>query len=89
MALPQNTASFLSKHPNIKSKVLGKTNLHCSICGFGGYRIDDKNPTYYNDLRKALLSGINLIDTSSNYSDGGSEKIIGKYVCLKRSNYLI
>jgi aryl-alcohol dehydrogenase-like predicted oxidoreductase len=80
MVLPGNTASFLSKHPNIKSKILGKTNLHCSICGFGGYRIIENNQIHYNALRKAILSGINLIDTSSNYSDGESEKLIGKVV---------
>ncbi|MCK7516337.1 MAG: aldo/keto reductase [Ignavibacteriales bacterium] len=28
--------------------------------------------------RKHYISGINVIDTSSNYSDGGSEILVGK-----------
>jgi aryl-alcohol dehydrogenase-like predicted oxidoreductase len=28
-------------------------------------------------MKKALISGINLIDTSSNYGDGGSEELVG------------
>jgi aryl-alcohol dehydrogenase-like predicted oxidoreductase len=78
MALPENTASYFSKFPHIKSKILGKTRFHSSICGFGCYRIDDGNSKHYKALETALLSGINLIDTSSNYSDGGSELLIGK-----------
>jgi len=31
-------------------------------------------------LRKALLSGVNLVDTSSNYADGGSEALVGEVV---------
>ena len=41
-------------------------------------RIDDGIPQHQKALEKALLSGINLIDTSSNYSDGGSEILVGK-----------
>ena len=49
-----------------------------SMCGFGCYRIDDGIPQHQKALEKALLSGINVIDTSSNYSDGGSEILVGK-----------
>jgi hypothetical protein len=48
------------------------------VCGFGCYRIDDGIPQHQKALEKALLSGINVIDTSSNYSDGGSEVLVGK-----------
>jgi aryl-alcohol dehydrogenase-like predicted oxidoreductase len=78
MASVEGTKNYISKFPDIKSKVLGKTGFEVSICGFGGYRIDDGIPQHQNALEKALLSGINLIDTSSNYSDGGSEIFIGK-----------
>ena len=78
MALPELTKSYLSKFPQIKSKTLGKTGFRISICGFGGYRIDEENRLHFEALKKALLSGINIIDTSSNYTDGGSEKLIGK-----------
>ncbi len=78
MASSESTKNFISKYPDIKSKVLGKTGFEVSTCGFGCYRIDDGIPQHQKALEKALLSGINLIDTSSNYSDGGSEIIVGK-----------
>ena len=78
MASVEGTKKYISNFSDIKSKVLGKTGFEVSICGFGGYRIDDGIPQHQNALEKALLSGINLIDTSSNYSDGGSEILIGK-----------
>ena len=78
MASVEGTKNYISKFPDIKSKTLGKTGFEVSICGFGGYRIDDQIPQHQTALEKALLSGINLIDTSSNYSDGGSEIIVGK-----------
>ena len=78
MASSESTKNYISKYPDIKSKLLGKTGLHASVCGFGCYRIDDGIPQHHNALEKALLSGINLIDTSSNYSDGGSEILVGK-----------
>ena len=78
MASVEGTKNYISNFSDIKSKVLGKTGFSVTICGFGGYRIDDGIPQHQNALEKALLSGINLIDTSSNYSDGGSELLIGK-----------
>jgi hypothetical protein len=78
MASSETTKSYLSKHPDIKSKVLGKTEFHASICGFGCYRIEDGIAQHQQALEKALQSGINVIDTSSNYSDGGSEILVGK-----------
>lgn len=78
MASSESTKYYISKYPNIKFKLLGKTGFHASVCGFGCYRIDDGIPHHQKALEKALLSGINVIDTSSNYSDGGSEIIVGK-----------
>lgn len=48
--------------------------------GFGGYRIDDRVEEHYNALRKAVLGGITLIDTSANYTDGRSEILVGNVV---------
>jgi hypothetical protein len=78
MATSEGTQKYLSNFSNIKSKILGKTGLQASICGFGCYRIDDEVIQHQTALEKALTSGINLIDTSSNYSDGGSEIAVGK-----------
>ena len=54
-------------------------NKNISEIGFGTYRlfnIDEHKAA----LEKALLSGVNLIDTSSNYTDGDSEKCIGEVI---------
>lgn len=80
MATVEGTKKYISEYPEIKSKVLGKTGFKVSICGFGGYRIDNGVSQHKNALELALTSGINLVDTSSNYSDGGSETLVGKVI---------
>lgn len=49
-----------------------------SSFAFGTYRVSDQNPLHIQALKEALYSGIKLIDTSSNYTDGGAEKAIAK-----------
>ncbi len=56
-----------------------------SIIGFGGYRVSIESKGHYEALKYALDSGCSLIDTSSIYTNGDSEKLIGKV--LKESNY--
>lgn len=46
--------------------------------GFGSYRISWRSKQHCKALKLALQSGLNLIDTSSNYTDGDSELLIGK-----------
>jgi len=46
--------------------------------GFGSYRIAEGDATHEAALRHALDRGITLIDTSTNYSDGASELLIGR-----------
>ena len=48
--------------------------------GFGCYRIDYRVREHYEALEKAIKSGITLIDTSANYSDGGSEILAGNVI---------
>src|SRR5262249_15383052 len=48
-----------------------------SKAGFGGYRIHEMRPEHRDALELALSSGCNLIDTSANYTDGNSERLIG------------
>jgi len=43
---------------------------------FGTYRISDLNPQHIQALKEAIESGITMIDTSSNYMDGGAERAI-------------
>ena len=56
--------------------ILGRTGLAISQLGFGSYRIA-QSEAHAKALRQALASGVNLIDTSSNYTDGESESLIG------------
>jgi aryl-alcohol dehydrogenase-like predicted oxidoreductase len=71
------TNTFCSKFPDLLHKTLGKTGLTVSACGFGAYRVDYRVKEHFDSLEYAISNGINLIDTSANYSDGGSEILIG------------
>ena len=59
---------------------LGSTGLTTSRIGFGGYRISLGVNDHRNALEKALQEGCNLIDTSTNYADGQSERLVGTVV---------
>jgi len=72
------TKLFSEKYKEFNFNPLGKTGLLVSEVGFGGYRVDIRSPLNRDALKKALLSGINLIDTSSTYTDGNSELLIGE-----------
>jgi uncharacterized protein len=55
----------------------GRTGLTASRLGFGGYRVDGSDPEHAAALTTALQSGVNVIDTSTNYMDGESERLVG------------
>ncbi len=74
------TKAYFTRHTNMPSTILGTTGLSVSSVGFGGYRISEFEPEHREALKQALLSGVNLIDTSTNYSDGSSERLIGDVV---------
>ena len=46
--------------------------------GFGTYRVSDLNQAHIDALIEAIRGGIKLIDTSTNYFDGGAERAIAK-----------
>lgn len=56
---------------------LGSTGLTTSRLGFGTYRVDTQDAEHREALITAIQSGCNLIDTSTNYTDGESERLIG------------
>jgi hypothetical protein len=65
-----------------------------SEAGFGTYRIALGNDSHALALMKAVTSGINLIDTSTNYALGASESLIGEVLKtiehdIKRSDLVI
>lgn len=74
----QGTLEYAARHPELIYQVLGQTGLSISGAGFGCYRVDVAVPEHDNALMKALQAGINLIDTSANYADGASERLVGK-----------
>ena len=55
----------------------GNSGWTTSRLGFGTYRVDTREPEHRDALKKALREGVNLIDTSTNYMDGDSERLIG------------
>lgn len=79
-ATPEGTRNYFDRPTlaQIPHQTLGKTGLTVSAVGFGGYRITDADPSHRNALVLALKSGCNLIDTSTNYTNGHSEKLIGE-----------
>lgn len=56
---------------------LGSTGLLVSKVGYGTYRVHADMEEHVRTLIYALLHGCNLIDTSTNYTDGGSERLVG------------
>ena len=64
---------------------LGTTGLTVSRLGFGGYRVDDDSPEHEAALVAALESGCTLIDTSTNYMDGASERLVGSVLAERIS----
>ena len=56
----------------------GAGRLVSGRLGFGCYRVDDETPDHRAALGLALASGCRLIDTSTNYTDGASERLVGE-----------
>lgn len=78
LATPQATQELVPAHPAIPYNPLGNTGLMVSAAGFGCYRVDAEIEEHHVALEKALLAGVNLIDTSANYADGNSERLVGQ-----------
>ncbi len=55
--------------------------------GFGTYRIVDQNPEHLQSLKLAIESGIKVIDTSTNYMNGASERAIAKALRMTDGDY--
>ena len=56
---------------------LGATGLTVTRLGFGTYRVTPQEPEHREALKKALRTSCNVIDTSTNYVDGDSERLVG------------
>ncbi len=76
-AKPESTLAYLERHKKSVPVAFGKTGLSVSPVGFGTYRVTQHDPEHREALQLALKSGVNLIDTSTNYMHGSSERLIG------------
>jgi len=76
-ATREATKDHMGGHP-VACSPLGMTQLTVSQAGFGCYRVSVGVAHHETALRRALAEGINLIDTSTNYADGGSESLVGQ-----------
>ncbi|MCP3944976.1 MAG: aldo/keto reductase [Desulfobacteraceae bacterium] len=74
------TYEWAGRFPEISFNPLGNTNLMVSQAGFGCYRVHGGQKEHKESLVKAIVNGINLIETSSNYMDGYSEELVGKVI---------
>ena len=79
-ATSSGTENMENRHPNLEFTTLGQTGLKASRAGFGCYRVAAGVRAHEEALQRALLSGINLIDTSANYADGESEVLVGQVI---------
>jgi aryl-alcohol dehydrogenase-like predicted oxidoreductase len=77
-ATVEGTASFARKNPSLQYNTLGKTAWRVSPAGFGCYRVAAGIQPHFDAMVHAVTGGVNLIDTSTNYSDGGSEQLVGQ-----------
>lgn len=77
-ATPDGTQQVADQFSGLAFTSLGSTGLWVSGAGFGCYRVNTGVTAHATALEKALTSGINLIDTSANYADGGSEQLVGE-----------
>jgi hypothetical protein len=77
-ATEAGTQHYAERFGTLTYMPFGMTDWRVSQAGFGGYRVDKDNSYHEQALRLALQKGINLIDTSSNYTDGNSERLIGR-----------
>ena len=74
----------------MERRVLGKTGLEVSVLGFGGSEIGYENAPLRDVemlLNGALDAGLNVIDTAECYF--GSERLIGRAVSHRRSEFLL
>lgn len=81
------TSALADKYSAISYAPLGASGLIVSQAGFGCYRVTNKSDDHRAALKKALLAGVNLIDTSSNYTDGESEALVGEVLAELASDH--
>ena len=70
----------------MKKRILGKTGFEITEIGLGTWQVGGKWGSVFNHqnadliLNSAIDNGVNFIDTADVYSDGESEKAIGRFL---------
>ena len=81
-ATPEATRTFC--HSRIAEGALrtqwGRSGLVTSRFAFGGYRASVRSTQHKDALVQAIASGCNVVDTSTNYTDGQSLDLVGAVV---------
>jgi aryl-alcohol dehydrogenase-like predicted oxidoreductase len=77
-ASPDVTAQFVSEQAWGNHSAYRPGQWKTSPLGFGCYRVLEQAEEHREALRQALQRGVNLIDTSTNYTDGSSERLVGQ-----------
>lgn len=77
-ATANGTRAYAQKHRRLQFNPLGRTKWRVSQAGFGCYRVSVGIDAHFEAMTHAITNGINVIDTSTNYTDGGSERLVGR-----------
>jgi aryl-alcohol dehydrogenase-like predicted oxidoreductase len=77
-ATANGTADYGDRFPDIAYRNFGSTTWNVSAAGFGCYRVSADVNDHAAAMTRAIGHGINLIDTSANYTDGASERLVGQ-----------
>ena len=67
------------KKNSLETKYCKVFNKNISLISFGTYRFT-KTTMHKDVLKNALLNGINIIETSSNYTNGHAEESVGEVI---------
>lgn len=79
----------------MNKRLLGKTGFEISEIGTGTWQVGGKWGTTFNDanadaiLNTSIDNGINFIDTADVYSDGDSEKAVGRVVRSRKERVYV
>ena len=79
----------------MKKRLLGKTGFEISEIGLGTWQVGGKWGSVFNHgnadaiLNKAVDSGVNFIDTADVYSDGESEKAVGRVIRSRKERIYV
>ncbi len=79
----------------MQSRILGKTGFSVSLISLGTWQVGGKWGSMFDNenaekiLHTAIDNGVNFIDTADVYSDGDSEKAIGRFLKSRKEKLFV